>query len=73
MHGKIPQQCMETVIVPIYKNKNGEMSDAGNYRSVFLASTVSKLFENYILSCISQFVVNTDNQFGWYCYATTWY
>jgi len=23
MHGKIPQECMQTVIVPICKNKNG--------------------------------------------------
>jgi len=32
MHGKIPQECMQTVIVPICKIKNGNISDAGNYR-----------------------------------------
>ena len=32
MHGKIPQECMQTVIVPICRNENGNISDAGNYR-----------------------------------------
>jgi len=44
MHGKIPQECMQTVIVPICKNKNGNKSDAGNYRPVSLATIISKLF-----------------------------
>jgi len=34
MHGKIPQECMQTVVVPICKNKNGDISDAGNYKPV---------------------------------------
>jgi len=64
MHGKIPQECIQTVIVPICKNKNGNISDAGNYRPVSLATIISKLFEHYILSCISPLLATTDNQFG---------
>jgi len=45
MHGKIPQECMPTVIAPICKNKNGDISDAGNYRPVSLTAIISKLFE----------------------------
>jgi len=63
MHGKIPQECMQTVIVPICKNKNENISDAGNYRPVSLATIISKLFEHY-LSCISLLLATTDNQFG---------
>ena len=48
MHGKIPQECMQTVIVPICKNKNGNISDPGNYRPVSLATIISKLYEHYI-------------------------
>jgi len=40
---------MQTVIVPICKNKNGNISDAGNYRPVSLVTIISKLFEHYIL------------------------
>ena len=45
--------------VPICKNKN--LPDAGNYRPFSLATPICKLFEHYILSCISPFVVTTDN------------
>jgi len=62
MHGKIPQECMKTVIVPNCKNKNGNVSDAGNYRPVSLATIISKLFEHYILLCISPLLATTDNQ-----------
>ena len=30
MHGKIPQECMQTVIVPICKNKNGTLVMLGS-------------------------------------------
>ena len=61
---------MQTVIVPINinicKNKNGNnnISDAGNYRPVSLATIIFKLYEHYILSCISPLLATTDNQFG---------
>ena len=64
MHGKIPQECMQTVIVPICKIKKGNISNAGNYRPVSLATNISKLYEHYILSCISPLLATTDNQFG---------
>ena len=51
-------------IVPICKNKNGNMSDTSNYRSVAVATVVSKLLEHFILSNISPFLGITDNQFG---------
>ena len=64
MHGKIPQECVQTVIVPIYKNKNRYTSDAGSYRPVSFTTIISKLFEHYILSYISSLSATTDNQFG---------
>ena len=55
---------MQTVMVPISKNKNGNISDAGNYRPVSLAIIISRLYENYILACIYPLLATTDNQFG---------
>jgi len=47
MHGKIPQECIQTMILPICKNRNGNISDAGNNKSVYVATITSKLFEHY--------------------------
>jgi len=64
VHRCIPNSCLNTVRVPICKNKNGNMSDTSNYRPVAVATVVSKLLEHFILSCISPFLGTTDNQFG---------
>jgi len=55
---------MQTVIVRICKNKNGDKTDAGRYRPTSLATIISTLCEHYILSCISPILATADNQFG---------
>ena len=52
VHRYIPNSCLNTTIVPIWKNKNGNMSDTSNYRPVAVATVVSKLLEHFILSNI---------------------
>jgi len=64
VHGYIPNSCLNTTIVPIYKTKNGNMSDTSNYRLVAVATVLSKLLEHFILSHISPLLDTTDNQFG---------
>ena len=64
IHGYTPNSCLNTTIVPICKNKNGNMSDTSNYRPVAVATVVSKLLDHYILSNISLFLGTADNQFG---------
>jgi len=53
VHGYVPNSCLNTTIVPICKNKNGNMSDTPNYRSVAVAIVVSKLLEHFILSTVA--------------------
>jgi len=64
VHGYIPNSCFNTTIVPICKNKNGNISDTSNYRPVAVATVVSKLLEHFILSNISPLLGTADNQFG---------
>ena len=56
VHGYAPNSSLNTTVVPICKNKNGNMSDTSNYRAVALATVVSKLLEHFILSSISPFL-----------------
>ena len=64
VHRYIPNSCLNTTIVPICKNKNGNMSDTSNYRPVAVATVMSKLLGHFILSNISPFLATTDNQFS---------
>ena len=43
-HGYIPQPLIETTIVPIIKNKAGNLSSGNNYRPIALANVMSKVF-----------------------------
>ena len=56
LHGYIPKPCINTVIVPIVKNKNGNHQVCGNYRPIAIATVVSKLFEQVILINIKNFL-----------------
>ena len=63
-HGYIPQSLIETTIVPIIKNKAGDLSSSNNYRPIALANVISKVFESLILLRCEQFLITADIQFG---------
>ena len=45
-HGYLPPAMIKTTIVPIVKNKCGNISESNNYRPIALATIISKLFES---------------------------
>ena len=54
----------ETTIVPIIKNKAGDLSSGNNYGPIALANVISKVFESLILLRCKKFLTTADNQFG---------
>ena len=46
---------IETTIVPIIKNKCGNLADSNNYRPIAIATIVSNLFESVILYKCEEF------------------
>ena len=48
-HGYLPPKLIETTIVPIIKNKCGNISSSSNYRPIALATIISKLLESILL------------------------
>ena len=55
---------IKTIIVPIVKNKCGNLYDSNNYGPIALATTMSKLFESTILLKCEKFLNICPNQFG---------
>ena len=45
-HGYLPKSLMETTIVPIVKNKCGNLSNSNNYRPIAIATITSKVLYN---------------------------
>ena len=64
LHDYVTKPCINTVILPILKNKNRNHQDSGNYRPIAIATVVSKLFEQVIFVNIKNFLDTIDNQFG---------
>ena len=59
-HGYLPAALMQSAIVPILKNRQGDTSDKNNCRPIAIVTAISicliKLMESYL--------VTRDNQFG---------
>ena len=63
-HGFIPDDLMQTVIVPIIKVKRGVMTDKDNYRPIAVTTVASKILELIILKLAGDLLETGDNQFG---------
>ena len=59
----VPKQFMQYVIIPLVKNKSGDLSDVNNYRAIYVSTAMTKLFENTVFVSVndSTFV---DFQYG---------
>ena len=55
---------INSIIVPLVKNKCGNLTDKNNYRLIVLSSITSKVFEHLILLRLEEYLWTTDNQFG---------
>ena len=54
LHGFLPSDLTDIVLVPIVKDKTGDISDKGNYRPIALASVISKVLEMALLVKLEQ-------------------
>ena len=62
-HSYLSVSLIDSVVVPLVKNKNGDLSDKNNYRPIALSSTISKVFENVIFHKLEEYLWTTDNQY----------
>jgi hypothetical protein len=64
IHCHVPKTFMETILVPIVKDKRESVTDENNYRPIALTSIFSKLFESIILNKYKDLLETSKHQFG---------
>ena len=65
VHSHVPKAFSDTVLVPIIKDKNGDVTEIDKYRPIAITSVASKVFEKIILSRIQDCLYTNDNQFSY--------
>ena len=50
--GVVPKSFTRSVIVPLVKNKAGNLSDINNYQTTAISSAFCKLFESVIVDSL---------------------
>ena len=64
-HSFLPTELIQTTLVPLLKNKTGNISDVNNYRAIALSNSISKLLEDVLLQSIKKYDTFDDmHQFG---------
>lgn len=63
-HSYLPHELMKTIVVPIVKNRTGDISDKCNYRPISLATIIAKVFDRLLDKHLSKYLRLHDGQFG---------
>ena len=71
VHGYIPSNLLTAIMVPIVKDKLGDICDSSNYRSIALSSLILKLLDWIIIDRYGQLLQTNDFQFGFQQFSST--
>lgn len=63
-HSYLPSDMMKTVVVPIAKNRTGDVSDIANYRPISLATIIAKVLDGLLDLQLRKHLKLHDLQFG---------
>jgi hypothetical protein len=60
----VPNEFGQGIVVPVVKDKSGDVTKLSNYRGITLSSCVSKLFEMCLLNKCTKYLYSSDLQCG---------
>ncbi|KAJ8727231.1 hypothetical protein PYW08_015628 [Mythimna loreyi] len=63
-HSYLPHDLMYTIVVPIVKNRTGNVSDRSNYRPISLATVIAKVMDSLLDGHLAKHIKLHDGQFG---------
>ena len=62
--GKLPSTLMHVVIIPLLKCKSKNPPDVNNYKPIAIATALSKVLVQVLLSRLVGYLWTADSQFG---------
>ena len=65
VNGSLPAELLLSTIVPIPKDKRGNLSNSANYRAIALGSLLCKMFDNFVLDKHYDNLMSNALQFGY--------
>ena len=63
-HCFIPENFQKSVIIPLVKDKTGDITDKNNYHPIALSTMMSKIIEKIFMDRYESLFCTTDNQLG---------
>ena len=63
VHGFVPLSFIDTLIIPLVKDRKGDIGSNDNYRPIALTNVVSKVLESVIFDKYKTLLETTPNQF----------
>ena len=64
LSGKITSTLMHIVIIPLLMCKSKDLGGVKNYRPIAIATALSKVLEQVLLSRLARYLWTADSQFG---------
>jgi hypothetical protein len=64
VHGHVSGSLMVSTLIPLVKDRLGDISSSSNYRSIALSSIILKIFDWIILTLYGENLITDDLQFG---------
>jgi len=64
LYGYVPNDFATGIIVPLIKDKSGDLTSAEYYRPITLSPVISKVFESVLVINCGEFLSVNDRQFG---------
>ena len=65
IHGHVSRFLLISSMVPLIKDKLGDVTDSNNYRSIAISSLIMKIFDLVIIAVFSEFLQLDDLQFSY--------
>jgi Reverse transcriptase (RNA-dependent DNA polymerase) len=63
-HGYVPNLFGRGIVIPLIKDKHGDVTKSDNYRGITISPVISKIFEGCLLLKFQPFLYSSDLQLG---------